>query len=168
MKARELGTLKTAKAVTGVIVAAALYLALRVYDDFATTGTIEVGKWIAQVFPRAPYQSVSMLLDMPFVLVNSAAVALVLPVFFRRRLWVYGLAAGVISEAAWILVWRAYIWGRSSSELTGDLSLRRSGMFVLALPLAASWTEGVFRAWVRSTDSPTPPACSPASPAALT
>jgi hypothetical protein len=126
-----------------------LYFALRVYNDFATTGTIQIATWIVESFPhaRGVYPALSVLLDIPFVVVYSFTVALALAVFLERGLWKYALVIGVVSEVAWIVVWRSFIWGRSPSELTNNVPLLRSIVFAVGPPIAAYLVEKAFNAW---------------------
>ncbi len=112
-----------------------LYIGLRIYCDFSLTGTEDIAKMVVEQFPQQSqwqiYWIVSVMLRLPFIATNALAVGLVLGLFFRHKLWRYGLAVGFLSEVGWVLVYCGYIWDHSVSvanpavlmqELIGILS----------------------------------------------
>ena len=133
----------TATDVIMVILTSLLYLGLRVYETFATTGTIEIEAWVRRSLPDgwSNHDLISVLLDLPFVVANSSIVVLVLLAVCRRRMWKRALAIGLLSEAAWVLLWRVYLWGRSFEDIATSLSLSQAVAFVGAPTLLAMWME---------------------------
>ena len=149
---RRVGFGHRARCAVVIVGAAILCFALRLYEDFAATGRIEMATRVAEALPSTHgiYHATSLALDMPLVLLNSCAVALFLARFFSRTLWKYAFAVGALSEVAWVLLWRAFVWGRSPSEWGSHWALSQSLCFVFGLPFAACYIERVFKTWRQS------------------
>ena len=136
--------------VLGVVL---LYLAFRVYDNFATTGIMQITAWILEIFPRpwhGIYWSVSLLLKVPFIITNSIVVGLILSMFFHRALWKYGLAVGIVSEIIWIIVWCVYIYGDLALLVRAPILVEQA-ITVLGPAFGGYCIETIYHKW-RSKD----------------
>ena len=134
------------KSILGLCGVTLLHFGLRIYTDFAATGTEEIAKSIVEKFSQPSqwhiFWAVSILLGVPFVATNALAAGLALALFFRQNLWKYGLAVGILSEFGWILIYCVYIMGHGVS-VTNPAILVQELIVVLSPAIAASGVEKV-------------------------
>ena len=124
-------------------------LALRICEDSIDTARVTLLERIVRAFPKAHlYYWASVAVDVPFALLNAVVVALIFAVScvimkFRSRvpLWRYGLAIGVVSELAWVALWRAFVCGADANYLLDRWSILDSIIYALAYPLVALCVE---------------------------
>lgn len=135
------------------------YLGLRVYFNFAATGTVNIVRWIAETLPHNMVQVYGLwlflLVDTPLIIINSLAVALALAIFFPKTLWKYGLGVGILSQIIWVMVFRVYILGESVSSFAIVVILEGL-MCVLGPCFAGYLIERIFSRWrkrIAATDS---------------
>jgi hypothetical protein len=128
------------------------YLGLRVYFNFAATGTLNIVRWIAESLPHHVSQVCGLwlflLVDTPLIIINSLAVALALAVFFQKGLWKYGLGVGILSQIIWVIVFRIYILGESMSSFATVVILEGL-MCVLGPCFAGCFIEWIFSRWCK-------------------
>jgi hypothetical protein len=132
-----------------IMIAALVCFGLRIYEDYTTTGRIDIAARVAQARPHTHgiYQIASLVLDTPFALLNSVAAALILAAFVRRSLWQHAFAVGILSELAWVLLWRSMVWGRNLPDLSSQWAILSSVIFAASVPLAAYCVQRIMKSW---------------------
>ena len=123
---------------------AALYFGLRLYESFTNSGIARIAAEISDATSHPPsrwiiFSIASVLLNVPFVVLNSFAVGLALSALRCRPLWKYAMAVGVLSEVP--RVYLSYIF--SVAPTTGILV--EDGMAVLGPIFAGYCIEWIFR-----------------------
>jgi hypothetical protein len=134
-----------------IIVSVSLfYLGLRVYFNFAATGTVSIVRWIAETLSHNVVQALGLwlflIVDTPLIIINSLAVALALAIFAPKALWKYGLAVGILSQIIWVIVFRIYILGEDMSSFAIVVILEGL-MCVLGPCFAGYFIEKIFFRW---------------------
>ena len=136
----------TALMLGGVVV---LCFGLRLYNNFATTGTLQIVSKIVERFPDQPkiYTVASMIADLPSILSSCVLISFVMSTFIRQGLWKYALATTAVSELIWIFLWGVHISGLGWSELTRSVLIIRSISYIVGISLAGFFMEAVFSGW---------------------